>query len=356
MQEKINELFSRLNAKTVIIRNFQNSADPNFGYFSQLDAELFPGDFLVLHKNRKPALIASFFEAENAKNPAISVKAFDSRAELQKILKKELVGKKIGLNLETYPVNYLKRLKKLFKQKKFFDASKQLQEIRETKTKEEIKKIKNAVRISGESLERFPELIKKFKTEKAIAGEMDKLMIKNGADSVSFPTIVASGANSAIIHHAPSNKKIKKGELVLVDFGARKNFYCSDLTRMFCIGKPSEKQEELFNTVLEAKKTAEQLIKPEARAATIFEKTTAFLQQKGFETQHALGHGLGIETHDFPDGFRKKSKTILAPKMVLTIEPGIYGKFGGIRLEDDIVITRNGLRFLSRPQKELIRI
>lgn len=355
-QKKINELFSGKKTKTIIVRNFFNSFDTNFNYFSQLNPELFPGDFIALHPGKKPVLIASRFEAKNAKVPGLKIKSFEKEGQLLQILKKEMIGKKIGLNLSVYPVNSFKRLKKLFREKKFIDISPSLVRVRATKTRKEIKLIRNAVNISEESLGLFPEIIKKFKTEKAIAGQIDAAMKKNGADGVSFPTIVAGGANAAVIHHEPSKKKIKKGELVLIDFGAKANNYCSDLTRMFCLGTPSEKQENLFETVLGAKKFAEGMLKPKTRAKKIFEATEKFLNQKGFALEHGLGHGLGLETHDYPSGFTTKSKTILQENMVLTVEPGIYGKFGGIRLEDDILITKGGFKFLSKPQKELIRI
>ncbi len=359
MQQKINELFEKTKNNTIMLRNFNNANDPNFEYFSGLLAELYPNAFLLLHAGQKPLLVASHFEAKNAKlkfSCLKGVKGFEREKQLVKILKQQMREKKIGLNLSIYPVNSLKRLKKTFNHKKFFDISVRLEKLRATKTSGEIKKIKNSVSISEEAQEQFPKILRQGKTEKAAALEINQLLFKSGAEALAFPTIVASGKNAATIHHEPSNKKIKEGELVLVDFGARANCYCADLTRMFCSGKPTEKQQTLFETLLEAKKIAESAIKPETKGSEIFEKAAGFLTKKGFRLQHGLGHGLGIETHDFPDGFRPKSKTVLAPKMVLTIEPGIYGKFGGIRLEDDIAITNEGFRFLSKPQKELIRI
>lgn len=359
LQEKTRELFEKTKAGSILFRNFEYSADPNFSYFSGLNAENFSNAFIILNKNKKPLLVASHFEEKNANlkfNRLRGVRGFEREKQLLGILKKQLQGKRIGLNLSIYPANSLKKTKKAFKAKFFFDISGQLAELRATKTQSEIKKIKNAVRISEECLQRFPGIIKKAHTEKEAAIEINHCLFRNGAHTLAFPTIVASGKNAAVIHHAPSGKKIKKGELVLVDFGAKANCYCSDLTRMFCVGKPSEKQSQLFGTLLEAKNIAEKTIKPKASGFAVFNEADSFLKKKGFRLQHGLGHGLGVETHDFPDGFRPKSKTILASNMVLTIEPGIYGKFGGIRLEDDIAITDNGFRFLSKPQKELIKI
>ena len=342
-----------------MIRVFEGIFDPNFSYFSGLNAELFPGSFLILNKKKKPLLVTSSLERDNAmvrSRRLRGIRGFEREKQLLEILGENLHGKRIGLNFSLYPVNSLKRLKKNFGAKKFVDVSAALGKTRETKTKEEIKKIKNAVRISEECLLHFPDILKKALNEKEAELEINHSLFRNGAEALAFPTIVASGKSAATIHHAPSNKKIKKGELVLVDFGAKANSYCSDLTRMFCRGTPNERQQKLFETVAETKKAAESLIKPKTKGFEVFNAAEEFLKEKGFVLQHGLGHGLGAETHDFPDGFRKKSKTILAPRMVLTMEPGIYGSFGGIRLEDDLVVTENGFKFLSKPQKELIRI
>jgi Xaa-Pro aminopeptidase len=355
LQEKIAELFESTKAKTIMLRNF-SSEDPNFSYFSGLLGKNFPGAFLILKENKKPLLLASRFEEKNANNRMLRVHGFDKEKKLLEILKKELSGKKIGLNFSIYPVNSLKRLKKAFKTKKFFDVSKELEKAREEKTKKEIKLIKNSVSISEECLEDFPDILKKAKSEKEAALEINYCLQKNGAEELAFPTIVASGTTAASIHHAPTNKKIKKGDLVLVDFGARANCYCSDLTRMFCVGAPTEKQKELFEIVLQAKEKTQTLIKPGTVGKKVFLEVEEFLKQKGFALQHSIGHGLGIETHDFPAGFTPHSEAKLKEKMVFTVEPGIYDRFGGIRLEDDIVITSNGFKFLSKPQKEITKI
>ena len=144
---------------------------------------------------------------------------------------------------------------------------------------------------------------------------------------------------------------------MLIDFGAKYHNYCSDLTRTFFVGRAGEKEKELYSKVFEAQKMAEEKITEGAKASEIFNEINSFLKREcGQELQHGLGHGLGLEVHDFPGGFTSVSKDILKENMVLTVEPGIYKKFGGIRIEDDILVLKKGCKKLSNASSELIEL
>jgi Xaa-Pro dipeptidase len=355
MQKKIAELFENTKADAVLLRNSDSAPEQNFFYFSKLPFGHYSGSLLLLKPEQEPVLIANCLE--NKKIAWLKTRQFDSKKKFEAILKKELSGKKkIGLNFDSCPKNAFLRLKKILRGKKFVDISKALGKTRETKTKEEIKKIGIAVKISEDAIKELPVFFSKGMTEKQLGFKLDCFLREHGDAELAFPTIVAFGKNSAVPHHITGDTKIKNG-LLLVDFGAKNRNYCAELTRMFCIGKATLKQCELYEKVFASKKIAESLCRPNANCGQIFEKTRKFIKQKtGSSLVHGLGHGLGLQAHDFPYGFGEKSKGILKEGMVLTLEPAIYGKFGGIRIEDDILITKNGCKLLSNAPKELAEI
>ncbi len=358
MKNKIKELFSEIKAETIIIRNYSNFSDPNFFYFTQLYREKYENNFLLLRKNKKALIICSALEGAGipfSKNYLVRIAK--SRKEFEKILKKEVKGKIIGLNLDLTPVNSLKKLKKLFKRKKFIDVSLVLQKTRAVKTEKEIKKIRQACEITEKTFSKIKKLFKVGMTELELATALEFQAKKFGAEDLAFPLIVASGKNSAVPHHNTSDKKIRKNELILIDFGIKYKGYCSDLTRIFFTGKTPVKLDKLYSQVLEAKTLAEKELGQGKDYAKAFEKADYFLQKNlKQKLMHDIGHGLGLEVHDFPKkNFGKKMP--LKAGMVLTIEPGYYNKkIGGIRIEDDYLITKKGFRKLSNAPKKIAEI
>ena len=358
MKEKIKELFSKTKADSVLIRNFSNYFDPAFYYFTGLYREKYENNFLVLQKNKKPLIISSSLEGAGIpKSKNYLVKTAKSGKELIKILKKELKGKNIGLNFNLYPVNSLNALKKEFKNKKFIDSSKELNSIRSVKTKQEIKKIKQACKITEKTFSEMKKLFRIGMTEMQLANELEFTAKKFGAEELAFPLIVASGKNSAVPHHNTSNKKIRKNTLILIDFGVKYKGYCSDITRMFFSGKTPKKINELYEKVFESKKLAENELGQGKDYSKAFQKANNFIKKNlKQKLMHDIGHGLGIEVHDSPKkNFGKK--TILKENMVLTVEPGYYNKkIAGIRIEDDYLITKNGFKRLSSAPKKITEI
>jgi Xaa-Pro aminopeptidase len=358
MKEKIKELFSKTKANSILIRNFSNYSDSSFFYFTGLYREKYENNFLLLKKNQKPLIISSSLEGAGIpKSKNYAVKTAKTGKELIKILKKELKGKIIGLNFSLYPVNSLKKLKKEFKGKKFIDVSKELNNIRSVKTKEEIKKINQACKITEKTFSKMKSLFMNGMTELELANTLEFTAKKFGAEELAFPLIVASGKNSAVPHHNTSNKKIRKNELILIDFGVKYKGYCSDLTRMFFTGKTPKKLNELYSEVFTAKKLAEKELGEGKDYALAFKKAKHLIQKNlNQKLMHDIGHGLGLEVHDFP----KKNfgeRTVLKENMVLTIEPGYYNKkIGGIRIEDDYLITKKGFKKLSNAPEKITEI
>jgi len=233
-----------------------------------------------------------------------------------------------------------------------------VEELRKVKSAEEIEKIKKAVEISEKAFESILAKIKPGVTEKELALELEFSMKKMGAESLSFDIIVASGKRSSLPHGRAADKKIEEGDLITFDFGCKHAGYCSDMTRTVVLGKPSKEQENIYYTVLSAQQKALQYIKPGMKAAEIDSIAREVITSAGYGDYfgHGLGHGVGLEVHEAPR-LSKEGDETLQPGMVVTIEPGIYiPDFGGVRIEDLVVITENGCNNLNTFTKELIKL
>ncbi len=233
-----------------------------------------------------------------------------------------------------------------------------VEELRKVKSVEEVKKIKKAAEISEKAFESILAKIKPGVTEKELALELEFSMKKMGAESLSFDIIVASGKRSSLPHGRATNKKIEEGDLITFDFGCKHDSYCSDMTRTVVLGKPSEEQVNIYYTVLAAQQKALQRIKAGMKAAEIDSIAREVITSAGYGDYfgHGLGHGVGLEIHEAPR-LSKEGDETLQPGMVVTIEPGIYmPDFGGVRIEDIVVITENGCNNLNTFTKELIKL
>ncbi|WP_276351979.1 M24 family metallopeptidase [Cohnella caldifontis] len=198
--------------------------------------------------------------------------------------------------------------------------------------------------------------IKPGVSEIEIAAEMEYFMRKNGATGPSFNTIVASGERSAMPHGVASEKKVGRDEFVTLDFGAYYKGYCSDLTRTVFVGTPTDKHREIYSIVKEAQQYALDHLKPGMTGREGDALTRDIITRYGYGDHfgHGTGHGLGMEIHEEPR-LSLTCDTVLAPGMMVTVEPGIYVPgFGGVRIEDDVILTDNGIQILTRSPKELI--
>lgn len=224
-----------------------------------------------------------------------------------------------------------------------------IEDLRQVKDEGELKKIKKAAAITVKALEFIKDFVSPGKKEIEIAGELERFIRYNGADSSGFGIIVASGPNSSFPHHRTSQRKIKKNEPVLIDIGADYLGYKSDLTRVFFSGKIDSLTKEIYGIILKAQSQALRLIKPAAYANNIDFAARQYIAKKGYGKFfcHNLGHGIGLEIHEAP-GISGKENIRLREGMVFTVEPAIYlpGKFG-IRLEDMVLVTKDGCEVLS---------
>ncbi|WP_088006369.1 M24 family metallopeptidase [Indiicoccus explosivorum] len=231
-----------------------------------------------------------------------------------------------------------------------------IEKLRMVKTPDEIQVIRQAAKIADDAFEHIIKFIEPGKTELEVSNELEFFMRKQGATSSSFDIIVASGIRSALPHGVASGKVIEKGDFVTLDFGALYNGYVSDITRTVSVGEPSAKLKEIYEIVLEAQVAALEQIKPGMTGKEADAVSRDFIKAKGYGDAfgHSLGHGIGLEVHEGPT-LSYAAETELEENMAVTVEPGIYlAGIGGVRIEDDIIITGTGNERLTHSTKELL--
>jgi len=208
----------------------------------------------------------------------------------------------------------------------------------------EQKFMKRAGELSDIGMEAIRDFLAEGVREHEVAAAAANAMRMEGADDISFPFIVASGPRSAYPHAGVSERKIRRGDLVTIDMGATYRRYCSDITRTFIVGSPSEKQRTIYETVLEANRAALPEIRESAKGIDVDRIARDIITNAGYGEDfiHGLGHGVGLEVHE-PPSLSKRSGDTLAVGNVVSNEPGIYIKgFGGVRIEDTVLVTSSG--------------
>ena len=226
---------------------------------------------------------------------------------------------------------------------------------RSIKEPKEAEYIQKAVDIADKAFNHILSYIKPDVSENDVALEIEYFMKKNGADGISFDTIVATGKRGSMPHAVPTDAKIKKGDFVVMDFGCMCNGYCSDMTRTVSVGNPKPDDIEVYNTVLKAQLTALDAIKEGISGCDAHKISEDIINQKYKGTfGHSLGHGVGLEIHEYPN-LSPKNPIGLCEGNVVTVEPGIYipSKLG-VRIEDMGMVTKNGFLNFTKSPKELI--
>lgn len=231
-----------------------------------------------------------------------------------------------------------------------------VEKIRLVKDEEETQIIRDAVKIADDAFDHICSFIRPGISELDVSNELEFFMRKQGAASSSFDIIVASGYRSALPHGVASDKKIEKGELVTLDFGALYKGYCSDITRTVAVGEPSDELKKVYDIVLQAQKKGMAGTKAGMTGIEADAIPRDYITEHGYGDRfgHSTGHGIGLDVHEGP-GLSFKSETVLEQGMIVTVEPGIYvSGLGGVRIEDDALITENGNESLSHSSKELL--
>ena len=307
----------------------------------------------------KSVLITDFRYTEQAKRQSTHFEVIQYEGSYFDAVNLVLKDQKVAvLGFEEHNVTYEQYLQYIEKIKidKLIRSGRIIEELRMVKEADEIEKMRKAAGIADKAFLHIQQFIKPGTVEKDIALELEFFMKKNGASGLSFDTIVASGVRSSLPHGHASGKVIESGDLVTMDFGCIYEGYCSDMTRTVAVGKISEDQKKVYNIVLEAQMRALQAIVPTKTGLEIDMVARSHINSNGYEKNfgHGLGHGVGLEIHEEPR-VSKAGDKILLPGMVVTVEPGIYIEgFCGVRIEDMVVVTEQGIENLTSSKKELL--
>ena len=306
-------------------------------------------------------LIIDFRYIEKARNTVKNCTVMEQENLTEQInsLMKKHNAKSLAVESMDMTLSRMSFLEKKFPDIEFIksdELSNNIYDMRTIKSTEEIEKIHKAQKIAEKAFDEILGFIRPGVTEREIALKLDNCMLENGAEGLSFETIALAGANTSMPHGVPGNYKVKNGDFVLMDFGAVYDGYHSDMTRTVCVGQSSEKMGKIYDIVLKAQLEALKKVKSGITGSELDCYARDIIDESGYGDffGHSLGHGVGMEIHEFPTA-SSKSETILKENMVVTVEPGIYlpGEFG-VRIEDFVVVTENSHQNLTNCPKKLI--
>lgn len=346
-EKRIDKIFKSLPVDALLITD-----GPEVYYLSG-----FRGDdtTLVITKNERFIITDSRYFIQ-AKNEAPSFTLVDITKERPYDILKKINVKKIGILEKSMSVSLFGLYSQKLSGCEFVPACDAIEKVRMIKDEGEISKIRTAAKIADRGFSYILNHIKAGVSEKELALMLEFFMRKEGAEELAFETVCASGVRSAMPHGAASDKLISDGDFLTLDFGCRFDGYVCDMTRTVVVGSASDKQREIYDIVLSAQLAALDAIFPGKSTKEIDKISRDYITQKGYGEcfGHGLGHSLGLCVHEAPS-LSPRSDAVLLPGMLMTVEPGIYVEnYGGVRIEDLVVIKDDGYENLTSSKKELI--
>lgn len=350
--EKIGQVMEKSGVQAVIV------TDPyNIRYFSGFSGG--EGYLYISHSSRVMYVDSRYtlWAESECKDCAVETTGIKRYREINERLVREGI-ERVALEGKHLTYNMFKEFSDELACKNVTALSDELELIRMIKGADELEMIQKAESIGDEAFTYILGEIRPGMTEKETAKLIEMYMRSHGANALSFDVIAASGLNSAKPHAVPSDKKICRGDFVVLDFGCVYNGYCSDMTRTIVIGKPNSRQAEIYGIVRRAQQTALDNIKAGMTGREADAVARDFIAGEGYAKYfgHGLGHGIGLYIHEMPR-LSVSSDTVLESGMVVSVEPGIYIEgFGGVRIEDAVVIEQDGVRNLTKSSKELISV
>lgn len=329
--------------------------DPSFFWATSLhEGGTFEGSAAILRPEQAPLVVTSRLEETTARKSDNDVAIYEDEDGFWAHLGDALdPDDAVGLNLGQLTVERYRKLEDELEVAELADATDAIEAARLVKDPDEIERIERACQLTDEIADSMGELVQQASTETGLATEIIHAIRIEGA-TTSFEPIVAAGPGSAEPHYMPSEVPLDGGPL-LVDMGAKLAGYCSDITRTYSLGDPDETLERMHAVVLEAQQAALDAIEPGLGAPEVHQAAVDVIDATEFEGRfiHSTGHSLGVEVHDGP-GLSPTSEVELAAGMVFTVEPGIYlPETGGVRIEEDVVVTEDGCRRLTSADRSL---
>ncbi len=269
-----------------------------------------------------------------------------------------LPGTTVGFEGNRLSYEEAEKMIAMFPKTVFKNTAMLMEELASVKEAEELDALREAARISDAAFARLLDDIRPGITERQLDAKLSFIMKSLGSERDSFDTIVASGPNSARPHHKPTERVLQKGDFVTIDFGAMSRGYHGDVTRTVCLGKADAKQREIYTIVQDAQMTALKGIRAGLTGKAVDAMSRDLIAAKGYGDYfgHGLGHGLGLEIHAEPRLSPKYDK-VLKPNQVVTVEPGIYlPGWGGVRIEDDVIVTETGCEIITASPRDLLEL
>ena len=365
MRARVRRIFERLSPRpdALIVANSEGpQIDTSFFYLFDVPSGAFESEAIVARPDGSLTVLASPLEAETARLGAENDRGVEievcPRLEDQAHAIQRLVDAKarVALNFRELTHEGFQELQATLPTAQWVDASNAIQGTRRVKDSSELARIEKAAAIASVVAGEIPSVLRLGMTELELAGEIEYRMSRQGAAGRSFDTIVGFGPHSAEPHFSPGNARLESGQSIVCDFGALYHRYVSDLTRPFYFGRIDPELVRVHAKVLEAQRAALDILRPGVRACDLHQAAQNVIDGsswKGLFT-HRLGHSIGLAVHDGFSLNRETSDTLEAGETV-TVEPGIYipGK-GGVRIEDDVVVTDHGYRFLTTAPREYL--
>jgi len=366
MKARVQKLFQKLEPvpDAVVVANAtEPHLDQTFFYLTDVPHGLFEDSFAIAHPDGELDVLTSPLEAqttyERAKSdPHMKVHVVERDAP-DAVLQKVLQGATtVGLNYRELTHSIFVRLQKVFPATRWVDSSEGIRRARVTKEPAEIELLRRAAQIGSEVGKEIPSLLRTGITELELSAEMEHRMNMHGASGRSFATIVAFGPHAAEPHYEPADAKLKPGQSIVCDFGALHRRYISDITRSFHYGPRDDELKAVHEKVEEAQSAALAAIRPGVPAKEVHLAAARVIDESPWKGRftHGIGHSIGLAVHD-GWGCGAKANDLLEEGMAFTVEPGIYlpGK-GGVRIEDDIVVTRTGFDFLTTAPRSYLEV
>jgi Xaa-Pro dipeptidase len=358
--KKLNHLLRSSNLDALAL-----NPGPSLAYLTGLHFHLMERPVVAFFKaDEVPVLVLPELEMLKVRDLAFELKAFpygENPSEWETVFQKAgqslgLQGKRIGVEPLQMRILEFCKVVAIAGEMQCPDATEMVGAMRVCKEASEIIAMRSAVRVAQQALEATLPFIKVGKTEKEIASELVIQLLRHGSQSeMPFSPIVSSGPNSANPHASPSDRKLRAGDLLVVDWGAAVDGYISDLTRTFAVGQVDEEYRKIHQVVLEANAAGREAAKPGLPCANVDIAARAVIEKAGYGQYftHRTGHGIGLEPHEDPY-MRADNLQLLEPGMTFTVEPGIYlpGR-NGVRIEDNIAVTASGADCLSDMPREL---
>ncbi len=359
MKDRIRRIFDKVtDVDTIVLKNHVTPHhDLSFFFVTGFIDGLYNNTVAIIDRDCNLEVITSPLEADTARADGVEPTTFDTQPELEEILSKRLAGMgRFGIHGRELVYDDYALFKRLAPDADIVDISPGINAARAVKDKNEIDVIRRSCAVVSKIADEFPSHVMSDSVEQDLAAFILESMLKAGASGPAFDTNVSFGANSALPHYHTGQAPVKEGDFVLTDFGCMYKRYASDITRTWFYKSVSDEGRKIYGAVLKSQQTAIDMIKPGVTGAEIHTAVSAVIDKAGYAGKftHSTGHAIGLNVHDAGMRIHTEADVTLEEGMVFTVEPGIYVPgFGGVRIEDDVVVTATGCEVLTTASKEL---